>query len=101
MLTVAPVATQGLPDREQSAVLLNIIALKGAECGLLRPWETAIVRSMAEQDMLSWDEPRKARVGAETEARLVATTCDKPPSSPHGSKARDLESLRSICRFIS
>jgi hypothetical protein len=74
--TAAPAAAQGLPNREQSVVLLNIVALKGAECGLLRPWETEIIRSMAEQDMLSWDEPRKARVAAETDTRLAETNCD-------------------------
>jgi hypothetical protein len=78
MLTAAPSAAQGLPSRDQSVVLLNTIALKGAECGLLRQWEAAIVRSMAEQDMLSWDGPRRARVAAETDARLTDTNCDTP-----------------------
>jgi hypothetical protein len=78
MLTAAPAAAQGLPNRDQSVVLLNIIALKGAECGLLRPWEAEIIHSMAEQDMLGWDEPRKARIAAETNTRLAETNCDTP-----------------------
>lgn len=78
VLTAAPATAQnqGLPSRDQSVVLLNIIALKGAECGLLRPWEAAIIHSLAEQDMLGWDEPRKARIAAETQTRLAETDCD-------------------------
>jgi hypothetical protein len=69
---------QGLPSQVQSVVLLNVVAAKGAECGMLRPWEAAIVGSLAEQDTLNWDEERKATAAAETETLLSETNCETP-----------------------
>lgn len=73
-----PTFAQGLPNQVQSVVLLNIIAAKGAECGMLRPWEATIVSSLAEQETLNWDEERKAAAAAETETRLGETNCETP-----------------------
>jgi hypothetical protein len=77
-LTSAPSAAQGLPNREQSVVLLNVIALKGGECGLLRPWEAATVQALADQDTLGWEQTRVAATAAETQALLARTGCDEP-----------------------
>ena len=69
---------QNLPNQTQSVILLNIIAAKGAECGLLRPWEAAIVQSLAEQDTLRWEDARKAEAASETQTRLAETNCETP-----------------------
>lgn len=75
----APAAAQGgLPNREQSVALLNVIALKGGECSLLRPWEAATVQALADQDTLGWAQSRLEAAAAETQALLARTACDEP-----------------------
>jgi hypothetical protein len=69
---------QGLPSQTQSVVLLKVIAETGAACGYLRPWEAAIVNSIAEQDTLDWEQGRKDEAATAVDVQLAETTCDTP-----------------------
>lgn len=65
-------------SQDESVVLLNLIAVKGAACDLLRPWEAATVQAMADQATLGWEDARREVVDGETEARLAQTDCSEP-----------------------
>ncbi len=65
-----------LPTQDESVVLLYVIAAKGAECGLLRPWEAANVQAMVDQETLGWEDSRSRSVEAASRNRLAETLCD-------------------------
>lgn len=78
-LTAPPAAAQsGLPSHDESVALLNIIALRGGECGLLKPWEAATVQALADQGSLGWEPSRLEAMERQKQARLAQTACDTP-----------------------
>lgn len=74
----APLAAQnnGLPNRQQSAVLMELITQRGEECELLRPWQAASLRMQTRDLIESLDEETRAVVAAEVETRLPEMECE-------------------------
>ena len=78
-LIAPPAAAQdSLPSHDESVALLHVIALKGSECGLLRPWEAATVQALADQGSLGWEPGRRQAMERQKQARLSRTACDAP-----------------------
>jgi hypothetical protein len=80
-LALAPPAAaqnSGLPGQQQSAVLVELMADRGLDCGLLRPWQAASLRIQTREAMARFDEAGRAAVAAEIDARRPKTGCDDP-----------------------
>ena len=78
MLGSAHAQNNGLPNRDQSVVLLQLITTKGAECDLLDSWEVAAIRAMMEQEMSGWPTERRQAAADATAERLAETDCESP-----------------------
>ena len=76
MFQSAQAQNNGLPDRDQSIVLLQLITTKGSECGLLARWEVAAIRAMMEQDMSGWPVERRQAAADVTAEKLAETDCE-------------------------
>lgn len=63
-------------SRVRSAALIEVIAVRGVECDLMRPWQAAALRALNRQDMSGWDDERRAEVILETARQLSETDCD-------------------------
>ncbi|MAK59524.1 MAG: hypothetical protein CMK09_00950 [Ponticaulis sp.] len=68
----------GLPNRDQSVVLLQTITTIGAECDLLAPWEVAAIRAMMEQEMSGWPLDRRHAAADEAHKKIAEADCDTP-----------------------
>lgn len=79
VLSVLPASqAQGIPSRDQSVILMHVITSKGAECGLLKAWEVAAIRSMMEQEMRSWSREHRQMIADQASGKLLETGCDAP-----------------------
>ncbi|MAK60265.1 MAG: hypothetical protein CMK09_04745 [Ponticaulis sp.] len=74
----AQAQNNGLPNREQSVVLLELITTKGAECDLLDPWEVAAIRAMMEQEMSGWSTQRRRTVAESASDKIAEADCETP-----------------------
>lgn len=72
----ATAQNNGLPSRAQSAILLELITVRGEACGLLRPWQAPSLRMTTRQEMASFDEECQAEIAAGVEARSPEMACD-------------------------
>jgi len=76
---VAPAAVaQDLSSQDQSIVLLTVIAERGADCGLLRPWQAATLHSQIDDASKDWDAATRAVAAAATAEQAGETACDSP-----------------------
>jgi hypothetical protein len=79
VLSVAvPLGAQnnGLPSQQQSAVLMTLIADRGEECALLRPWQAESLRVQNRDLILRFDDAAREAVERDIEARRPAMGCD-------------------------
>lgn len=78
LVAVTPLVAQnnGLPSRQQSAVLVELIADRGLDCGLLRPWQAASLRMQTRDEIASFDEAGRAAIAKELDARRPLMGCD-------------------------
>lgn len=67
---------QEVSSRVKSAALLEVIATRGAECGLMRPWQVASLRALNLNDMERWPPERRDGVAAETARQLADADCE-------------------------
>jgi hypothetical protein len=74
----ASAQNQRLPGQQESAVLVELIAERGLDCGLLRPWQAASLRMQTRDLIASFDDVGRAAVAAEIDARRPAMACDDP-----------------------
>ncbi len=77
-MTAAPLTAQnnGLPTQQQGAVLVEVIAIRGAECELLKPWQAASLRMQTRDQIARFDDSTQAAIHADVDARAKAMTCD-------------------------
>lgn len=75
---VVPLAAQnnGLPSQQQGAVLIEVIAIRGAQCELLRPWQSASLRMQTRDQIARFDDTTRAQIRREVDARVQAMPCD-------------------------
>jgi len=66
----------GLPNQQQSAVLMTLIADRGEECGLLRPWQAESLRIQNRDLIERLGEEGREAVAREIETRRPAMGCD-------------------------
>jgi hypothetical protein len=76
LLCASPVWGQQLSSRVRSAAMLEVIAERGVDCGLMRPWQAAALRALNRQDMASWEDEARAQAVSETDRQLGETDCD-------------------------
>ena len=69
-------AAQEVSSKVKTAAFLEVIATRGAECDLLRPWQAASLRALNLQDMARWQSDRHTGVVEETARQLAETDCD-------------------------
>tara|TARA_R110002073_G_scaffold19336_24_gene70800 strand:- start:1680 stop:2372 length:693 start_codon:yes stop_codon:yes gene_type:complete len=76
----APALAQnnGLPTQRQGVVLVEVIAQRGVECDLLRPWQGEALRAQSSRDMARYDDAEQAEIRAEIATMAGEMTCDTP-----------------------
>lgn len=77
-LSIAPsVAAQnnGLPGQQETAVLMTLIADRGEECELLRPWQAESLRIQTRDLIARLDEAERTSVSESIEARRPDMGC--------------------------
>lgn len=67
---------QDVPPRVRTSAFLEVVATRGLECGLLRPWQAASLRALNLLDMEGRQRDQRDLVVAETERLLAETDCD-------------------------
>jgi hypothetical protein len=75
-VTPAVAQNNGLPSQQRSAVLIELIAERGKDCGLLRPWQAAALRTQSRDLIARFDEATRSNIAKEIEAGRAAMTCD-------------------------
>lgn len=68
-------ASTQLPGPLQSAAFMEMIATRGAECGLLKPWQASALRALVLRDAERWTADRKARLPGAATALIETTEC--------------------------
>ncbi|MGD2133559.1 MAG: hypothetical protein PVI23_12265 [Maricaulaceae bacterium] len=68
--------SQQAPSRVRSAALVDVMATRGLECGLLRPWQAVALRALNNYDMKSWNPEQREMVWPETARQLAETDCE-------------------------
>ena len=66
----------GLPSQAQTAVLMELIADRGEECDLLRPWQAESLRIQIRDLVEGFDEARRVEVAEQIESRRPRMRCD-------------------------
>ena len=79
--TLIPAATatgqnNGLPNRQQSAVLMTLIADRGEACDLLRPWQAASLRMQTRDLIAQFDDSVRTVIEHEVEQQRATMACD-------------------------
>jgi hypothetical protein len=72
----ATAQNNGLPNRQPSLILVELIADRGLHCSLLRPWQAASLRMQARDQLATFDEAGRAAIAAEIDARRPKMLCD-------------------------
>lgn len=72
-MTVAK--AQDVSPRVKSAAFLEVIAERGVDCGLMKPWQAASLRALNLRDMNGWSFERRQAFQEETARRLKDTDC--------------------------
>lgn len=67
---------QGVSTKVRTAAFLEVITIRGVECGLMRPWQAAALRALNRQDMMRWDNESRAQIVPEVERKLAESDCD-------------------------
>lgn len=77
-MTATPLAAQnnGLPTQQQGAVLVDVIAIRGAQCELLTPWQAASLRIETRDQIARFDDSTQAAIRSDIDARAKGMTCD-------------------------
>lgn len=70
------VAQEGLPSAVRSNAFVQMVAERGLECGLLKPWESAALAGMVRDDMSRRSEELQAQMEAEAARLSAETSCD-------------------------
>jgi hypothetical protein len=76
--TSASAQNNGLPSQQESAVLIELIAERGEDCDLLRPWQAASLRMQTRDLVARYDESVRARIREEIAVRRLGMTCEDP-----------------------
>jgi len=76
LLASTNAAAQNVSSKVKTAAFLETIATRGAECGLLRPWQAASLRALNLHDMKDWPVERRIMLPAEVARQLVETDCE-------------------------
>ena len=76
----APALAQnnGVPTQRQGLVMVEVIAQRGVECDLLRPWESQALRSQTSREMAAYDAETQAEITAEIATMSADMACDAP-----------------------
>jgi len=73
-VAAAPASAQGNPA--DTYAFLATVAEKGAECDLLRPWESATVLTEADRFLSNLTPKEQGAATTALDARLADTACD-------------------------
>lgn len=76
LLVSQSAAAQEVSSKVKTAAFLEVMATRGAECGLLRPWQAASLRALNLQDMARWQSGRHTGMIEETARQLAETDCE-------------------------
>ncbi len=76
LLCASAASAQQPSSQVRTAAMLEVFATRGVECGLLRPWQAAALRSANQQDMANWQDERRKTLAPELDRQLAETTCD-------------------------
>lgn len=71
----APAFSQQASGRARTAAFIEVIATRGVECDLMKPWQAAALRAANQQDMTGWSAERIQETIAEAARQLEETTC--------------------------
>lgn len=69
----------GAQDRDpdlDGAVFIEVMSQRGAECGLLRPWQAWTLDAQTAELMQAWSAERRAEAAARIAAQAAETPCD-------------------------
>lgn len=66
----------GLPNRVQSVVLLELFVDRGPACGLLEPWQAEALRVQTREEAGRLDDAEREFVAREVEVRRSEMTCE-------------------------
>ncbi|MGD2131778.1 MAG: hypothetical protein PVI23_03235 [Maricaulaceae bacterium] len=75
-LSASPAQGQEPLSQVRTAAFLEVVAIRGMECGLMRPWQAAALRALNRQDMARWDNQRREQLIPEITRQLAETDCD-------------------------
>ena len=73
---VATGAADPVPTKVRSGAYMEMIAQRGAECGLLKDWESLSINALTLQDRDGWSEELLESLKAETAKQVAETECD-------------------------
>ena len=76
LLGASGASSQEPSSQVRTAAFLEVVAVRGVECDLMRPWQAAALRALNRQDMARWDDARRAEVVPETARQLSETDCE-------------------------
>ncbi len=76
VITQAAAQAEPVSPKVKSAAFLEVVAAKGAECDLLRPWQATALRALNYRDMENWSAELREELAGETSRRLSETDCD-------------------------
>jgi hypothetical protein len=65
-----------LPGQYRSLVFLDVVATRGLECGLLRPWQAAALEAQVGDAVRGWSEAHRTQRSADADAQARTTACD-------------------------
>ncbi|MEZ5999475.1 hypothetical protein [Hyphomonas sp.] len=69
-------AADPVPTKVRSGAYMEMIAQRGAECGLLKDWERLSINALTLQDRDGWSDELLASLKAETAKQVAETACD-------------------------
>jgi hypothetical protein len=69
-------AQEQTPPQFSGIVLVEAMAMRGLECGLLRPWQAAALSAQTVDAARDWSAAQREQLSVETAARAQETQCD-------------------------
>ena len=75
-MSVLPALAAPVPANVRAAAFVEMIAVRGVDCGHLEIWQGQALRALALEDRRSWTASRVEALKAETARLLDETDCD-------------------------
>lgn len=75
LAAASPAFGQEVSQRARTAAFIEVVATRGVECEIVKPWQAAALRAANQQDMAGFSDERIQETIGETKVQLEKTTC--------------------------